>query len=177
MACPWPSKLYASKDKNDWGAPIKEWKGSKGAVTRLKLDAPVDAQFIKLEITRMNGAYGVSVAELEVWNIAGEAPSPAPEQQTPETNIARKAKVATSSNEDGNLTGEKAIDGNTSARESRWATKTGARPKSPLLATRTETLRARRRSMGILLPANLGGRPRLEPARLGSSSISVLRVM
>ena len=121
-------KLYASKDKNDWGAPIKEWKGSKGAVTRLKLDAPVDAQFIKLEITRMNGAYGVSVAELEVWNIAGEAPSPAPEQQTPETNIARKAKVATSSNEDGNLTGEKAIDGNTTARESRWATKTGARP-------------------------------------------------
>lgn len=121
-------KLYASKDKNDWGAPIKEWKGSTGAVTRLKLDAPVDAQFIKLEITRMNGAYGVSVAELEVWNIAGEAPSPAPEQQTPETNIARKAKVATSSNEDGNLTGEKAIDGNTSARESRWATKTGARP-------------------------------------------------
>lgn len=121
-------KLYASRDKNDWGAPIKEWKGSKGAVTRLKLDAPVDAQFIKLEITRMNGAYGVSVAELEVWNIAGEAPSPAPEQQTPETNIARKAKVATSSNEDGNLTGEKAIDGNTSARESRWATKTGARP-------------------------------------------------
>lgn len=76
----------------------------------------------------MNGAYGVSVAELEVWNIAGETPSPAPEQQTPETNIARKAKVATSSNEDGNLTGEKAIDGNTSARESRWATKTGARP-------------------------------------------------
>lgn len=121
-------KLYASKDKKDWGAPIKEWKGSTGAVTRLKLDAPVDAQFIKLEITRMNGAYGVSVAELEVWNIAGEAPSPAPEQQTPETNIARKAKVATSSNEDGNLTGEKAIDGNTSARESRWATKTGARP-------------------------------------------------
>lgn len=121
-------KLYASKDKKSWGAPIKEWKGSKGAVTRLKLDAPVDAQFIKLEITRMNGAYGVSVAELEVWNIAGEAPSPAPEQQTPETNIARKAKVATSSNEDGNLTGEKAIDGNTSARESRWATKTGARP-------------------------------------------------
>lgn len=121
-------KLYASKDKKSWGAPIKEWKGSKGAVTRLKLDAPVDAQFIKLEITRMNGAYGVSVAELEVWNIAGETPSPAPEQQTPETNIARKAKVATSSNEDGNLTGEKAIDGNTSARESRWATKTGARP-------------------------------------------------
>lgn len=121
-------KLYASKDKKSWGAPIKEWKGSKGAVTRLKLDAPVDAQFIKLEITRMNGAYGVSVAELEVWNIAGEAPNPAPEQQTPETNIARKAKVATSSNEDGNLTGEKAIDGNTSARESRWATKTGARP-------------------------------------------------
>lgn len=121
-------KLYASKDKKSWGAPIKEWKGSKGAVTRLKLDAPVDAQFIKLEITRMNGAYGVSVAELEVWNIAGEAPSPAPEQQIPETNIARKAKVATSSNEDGNLTGEKAIDGNTSARESRWATKTGARP-------------------------------------------------
>ena len=121
-------KLYASKDKVSWGAPIKEWKGSTGAVTRLKLDAPVDAQFIKLEITRMNGAYGVSVAELEVWNIAGEAPSPAPEQQTPETNIARKAKVATSSNEDGNLTGEKAIDGNTSARESRWATKTGARP-------------------------------------------------
>lgn len=121
-------KLYASKDKVSWGAPIKEWKGSTGPVTRLKLDAPVDAQFIKLEITRMNGAYGVSVAELEVWNIAGEAPSPAPEQQTPETNIARKAKVATSSNEDGNLTGEKAIDGNTSARESRWATKTGARP-------------------------------------------------
>ena len=121
-------KLYASKDKKSWGAPIKEWKGSKGAVTRLKLDAPVDAQFIKLEITRMNGAYGVSVAELEVWNIAGEAPSPAPEQQAPETNIARKASVATSSNEDGNLTGEKAIDGNTSARESRWATRTGARP-------------------------------------------------
>lgn len=121
-------KLYASKDKKSWGAPIKEWKGSTGAVTRLKLDVPVDAQFIKLEITRMNGAYGVSVAELEVWNIAGEAPSPAPEQQTPETNIARKASVATSSNEDGNLTGEKAIDGNTSARESRWATKTGARP-------------------------------------------------
>lgn len=121
-------KLYASKDKKSWGAPIKEWKGSKGAVTRLKLDAPVDAQFIKLEITRMNGSYGVSVAELEVWNIAGEAPNPAPEQQTPETNIARKAKVATSSNEDGNLTGEKAIDGDTSARESRWATKTGARP-------------------------------------------------
>lgn len=121
-------KLYASKDKESWGAPIKEWKGSTGAVTRLKLDAPVDAQFIKLEITRMNGAYGVSVAELEVWNIAGEAPSPAPEQQTPETNIARKASVATSSNEDGNLTGEKAIDGNTSAGESRWATKTGARP-------------------------------------------------
>lgn len=121
-------KLYASKDKKSWGAPIKEWKGNTGAVTRLKLDAPVDAQFIKLEITRMNGAYGVSVAELEVWNIAGEAPSPAPEQQTPETNIARKARVATSSNEDGNLTGEKAIDGNTSARESRWATKTGARP-------------------------------------------------
>lgn len=121
-------KLYASKDKVSWGAPIKEWKGNTGPVTRLKLDAPVDAQFIKLEITRMNGAYGVSVAELEVWNIAGEAPSPAPEQQTPETNIARKAKVATSSNEDGNLTGEKAIDGNTSARESRWATKTGVRP-------------------------------------------------
>lgn len=121
-------KLYASRDKVSWGAPIKEWKGNTGPVTRLKLDAPVDAQFIKLEITRMNGAYGVSVAELEVWNIAGEAPSPAPEQQTPETNIARKAKVATSSNEDGNLTGEKAIDGNTSARESRWATKTGARP-------------------------------------------------
>lgn len=121
-------KLYASKEKVSWGAPIKEWKGNTGPVTRLKLDAPVDAQFIKLEITRMNGAYGVSVAELEVWNIAGEAPSPAPEQQTPETNIARKAKVATSSNEDGNLTGEKAIDGNTSARESRWATKTGARP-------------------------------------------------
>lgn len=120
-------KLYASKDKVSWGAPIKEWKGNTGPVTRLKLDAPVDAQFIKLEITRMNGAYGVSVAELEVWNIAGETPSPAPEQQTPETNIARKAKVATSSNEDGNLTGEKAIDGNTSARESRWATKTGAR--------------------------------------------------
>ena len=121
-------KLYASKDKKSWGAPIREWKGSKGAVTRLKLDAPVDAQFIKLEITRMNGAYGVSVAELEVWNIVGETPSPAPEQQTPETNIARKASVATSSNEDGNLTGEKAIDGNTSARESRWATRTGARP-------------------------------------------------
>lgn len=121
-------KLYASKDKVSWGAPIKEWKGNTGPVTRLKLDAPVDAQFIKLEITRMNGAYGVSVAELEVWNIAGETPSPAPEQQTPETNIARKAKVATSSNEDGNLTGEKAIDGNTSARESRWATKIGARP-------------------------------------------------
>lgn len=121
-------KLYASRDKVSWGAPIKEWKGNTGPVTRLKLDAPVDAQFIKLEITRMNGAYGVSVAELEVWNIAGEAPSPAPEQQTPETNIARKAKVATSSNEDGNLTGEKANDGNTSARESRWATKTGAGP-------------------------------------------------
>lgn len=59
-------KLYASKNKEDWGAPIKEWKGNTGPVTRLKLDAPVDAQFIKLEITRMNGAYGVSVAELEV---------------------------------------------------------------------------------------------------------------
>ena len=34
-------KLYASKDKEDWGAPIKEWKGSKGAVTLLKLDVPV----------------------------------------------------------------------------------------------------------------------------------------
>ena len=122
-------KVYASTDKAKWGEPVKAWTNSKGGVTKVKLEQPVDARYIKLEVTRMNGGYGVSVAELEVRNIAGEVPNPDPGPQgpqDPQENIARKATVTTSSNEDGSLTGAKAVDGDKASKASRWASGVGA---------------------------------------------------
>jgi len=119
--------IYVSDSKDDWGEPDKAVKGNTSGVSTIKLDAPVTGQYVKLEVTKVSAYPNVSCSELEIRNIAGEAP----EKPAEATNLALK-KPTKASKDYHNENGARAVDGKKKdSKADRWMTETKPSAGSP----------------------------------------------
>ncbi len=114
-------KLYVSDSKEAWGDPVHVGKGTNEAVSTVTLDAPKSGRYVKLDVTAMNGPYGISVCELEVMNTKGATIDPEPADAV---NLALK-KATKASVDYHNENGARAVDGKKKdSKADRWMTET-----------------------------------------------------
>ena len=114
-------KLYVSDSKEAWGDPVHVGKGTNEAVSTVTLDAPKSGRYVKLDVTAMNGPYGISVCELEVMNTKGGTVDPEPADAV---NLALK-KATKASVDYHNENGARAVDGKKKdGKADRWMTET-----------------------------------------------------
>lgn len=119
--------IYVSDDTNNWGSPVVAKKGNTEVKSIDTLKSPVSGQYVKLEVTEVTGNYSqknVSAYEFEIMLKDDSEKTP----QNPQENVALNKKGYSSSNETAGLTADKAFDGNTSTKDSRWSSKQGNAP-------------------------------------------------
>lgn len=125
--------IQVSDNGNDWKDVHAVKDGTlANTTTEVTLDAPVNARYVRLNITKYGPAvaswYNVGVYEFEVYgHMPEDAGTPGGDEVVeldPGTNIARQDSVtASASNEEtSTLTAAKAKDGNKTDKNSRWAT-------------------------------------------------------
>lgn len=114
--------IYVSNSTENWGTPVVAVTDNTATESKIKLDSDVSGRYVKLEVTgvKINGSYDyVSCREFKIFNEVEV-------EQDPTDNVALNKSAAASSVEAGtSFTANKVLDGNTEARESRWASNGG----------------------------------------------------
>ena len=90
---------------------------------KVDLKEPQTYQYVRITID-VSGYPSASLREFEIYNVDGSESTP----QDPEENVALGRTGYSSSNETAELTADKAFDGDTSTRESRWSSNVGNPP-------------------------------------------------
>lgn len=114
--------IYVSDDTDNWGTPVVAVTDNTATESKIKLDSDISGRYVKLEVTgvKINDSYDyVSCREFKIFNEVEV-------EQDPTDNVALNKSAAASSVEAGtSFTANKVLDGNTEARESRWASNGG----------------------------------------------------
>ena len=108
--------IYVSQDVSQWGNPVISRVSNQSQKSIETLKEPVVGRYVKLEITKQAGYPSVSCRDFQVMYVSDEI---AP--QDPTENIALNCQGNSSSNETSSLHANKAFDGDTSSRISRWS--------------------------------------------------------
>ena len=116
--------IYVSDDTENWGDPVVSRTDNASGTSEERLEEAVTGQYVKLEVTSMYGYPSVSACDFKVMLKDETQSTP----QDPEENVALGRTGYSSSNETANLTADKAFDGDTSTRESRWSSNVGNPP-------------------------------------------------
>lgn len=117
-------KIYVSEDPNNFGEPVVTRTDNTTKLSEEKLETAVTGRYVKLEVTGMHGYQSVSARDFKVMLKDDSQQIP----QDPEDNVALNKTGYSSSNEAEGLNANKAFDGDTSARDSRWSSKMGNAP-------------------------------------------------
>ena len=116
--------IYVSDDTEDWGEPVVSRTDNASGSSEDRLESNVTGQYVKLEVTSMHGYPSVSASDFKVMLKDESQSTP----QDPEENVALGRTGYSSSNETADLTADKAFDGDTSTRASRWSSNVGNPP-------------------------------------------------
>ena len=116
--------IYVSDDTEDWGEPVVSRTDNASGSSEDSLESTVTGQYVKLEVTSMHGYPSVSASDFKVMLKDESQSTP----QDPEENVALGRTGYSSSNETADLTADKAFDGDTSTRASRWSSNVGNPP-------------------------------------------------
>lgn len=116
--------IYVSDDVDDWGTPVASVNDNASKTSEVTLESAVSGRYVKLEITKMHGYPNVSASDFKVMLKDETQPTP----QDPSENVALGQKGYASSTETSDLTADKAFDGDTSSRTSRWSSNVGNPP-------------------------------------------------
>lgn len=117
-------KIYVSEDPNNFGEPVVTRTDNTTKLSEEKLETAVTGRYVKLEVTGMHGYQSVSARDFKVMLKDDSQQIP----QDPEDNVALNKTGYSSSNETEGLNANKAFDGDTSTRDSRWSSKVGNAP-------------------------------------------------
>lgn len=110
--------IYVSNDTTNWGDPVAAVANNTKRRSVAHTEA-VTGRYVKLEVTAVSNYPNVSCNEFKIYN---EIDVP----QDPEENIALHKNTMTSSVESGtSFNGDKAVDGDTTSRTSRWSSDGG----------------------------------------------------
>lgn len=116
--------IYVSDDTEEWGEPVVSRTDNASGSSEDRLESNVTGQYVKLEVTSMHGYPSVSASDFKVMLKDESQSTP----QDPEENVALGRTGDSSSNETADLTADKAFDGDTSTRASRWSSNVGNPP-------------------------------------------------
>lgn len=116
--------IYVSDNTEDWGDPVVSRTDNASGTSEERLEEAVTGQYVKLEVTSMHGYPSVSASDFKVMLKDESQSTP----QDPEENVALGRTGYSSSNETADLTVDKAFDGDTSTRASRWSSNVGNPP-------------------------------------------------
>lgn len=111
-------------DDTQWTLVKEVANNTAGKTSVIELEKEVQGRYVKLEVTAVNGYPNVSACEFEVMLKDDSQQIP----QDPEDNVALNKTGYSSSNETEGLNANKAFDGDTSTRDSRWSSKVGNAP-------------------------------------------------
>ena len=114
----------AINDDTQWTLVKEVANNTAGKTSVIELEKEVQGRYVKLEVTAVNGYPNVSACEFEVMLKDDSQQIP----QDPEDNVALNKTGYSSSNETEGLNANKAFDGDTSTRDSRWSSKVGNAP-------------------------------------------------
>ena len=116
--------IYVSDDANNWGTPVASVSDNASKTSEVTLESAVSGRYVKLEVTKMHGYPNVSASDFKVMLKDETQPTP----QDPSENVALGQKGYASSIETSDLTADKAFDGDTSSKTSRWSSNVGNPP-------------------------------------------------
>lgn len=114
--------IYVSDDPQNWGTPVVAKTGNAVLKSEDRLSSKVSGQYVKLEVTKMSGYPSVSCRDFTIKYTNGIS------AQDPLENVALGKNAQASSIEAGTLGAEKAFDGDTSSKSSRWSSAVGSGP-------------------------------------------------
>ncbi|WP_281627590.1 discoidin domain-containing protein, partial [Traorella massiliensis] len=117
-------KIYVSEDPNNFGEPVVTRTDNTTKLSEEKIETAVTGRYVKLEVTGMHGYQSVSARDFTVMLKDDSQQIP----QDPEDNVALNKIGYSSSNEAEGLNANKAFDGDTSTRDSRWSSRVGNAP-------------------------------------------------
>ncbi|MEO2507516.1 discoidin domain-containing protein [Clostridium paraputrificum] len=109
--------IYVSNDINNWGDPVVVQAGNTTKISENLLEESVKGRYVKLEVTEQKGYPNVSCSDFKVML----KDSSMPDEQDPSENIALGKEVFVSDSETSSLSGDKAVDGDTTSKGSRWS--------------------------------------------------------
>lgn len=116
--------IYVSDDVNNWGTPVASVSDNASKTSEVTLESAVSGRYVKLEVTKMHGYPSVSASDFKVMLKDETQPTP----QDPSENVALGQKGYASSTETSDFAADKAFDGDTSSRTSRWSSNVGNPP-------------------------------------------------
>lgn len=111
-------------DDTQWTLVKEVANNTAGKTSVIELEKEVQGRYVKLEVTAVNGYPNVSACEFEVMLKDDSQQIP----QDPQDNVALNKTGYSSSNEAEDLNANKAFDGDTSTRDSRWSSRVGNAP-------------------------------------------------
>lgn len=113
--------IYVSDDVNKWGDPVIKRTGNTSSTSTEILEDSVKGRYVKLEVITQTGYPSVSCRDFKVM-LSDSQISP----QDPMENVALNMMAASDSNETKELNALKAVDGDKTTRNSRWASGLGS---------------------------------------------------
>lgn len=116
--------IYVSDDVDHWGTAVASVTNNSTKNSEVTLENAASGRYVKLEVNKMHGYPSVSASDFKVMLKDDSQPNP----QDPEQNVALGMKGYASSQETSDLTADKAFDGDTSSRTSRWSSNVGNPP-------------------------------------------------
>ena len=117
--------VYVSNSTDDWGTAVYSTTGNSTQENEVTLDTPATGRYIKLEVTAQHGYPSVSAFEFQAFAPESTEPTdpeePVGPTQDPQENVARGKTAVADSSEADTLGADKAVDGDTTSKSSRWA--------------------------------------------------------
>lgn len=114
--------IYVSDDDQNWGSPVVAKTGNTTVKSEERLSSEVSGRYVKLEVIAMSGYPSVSCRDFKVKYTGGQT------VQDPSENVALGKSAQASSIETATLSADKAFDGDSTSKASRWASDTGSGP-------------------------------------------------
>lgn len=114
--------IYVSDDIENWGSPVISKTGNTKAKSEERLSTIASGRYVKLEVSKMKGYPSVSCRDFQIKYLGEEVP------QDPIVNVALGKSAKASSIETEDLNANKAFDGDTTSKSSRWSSTVGDAP-------------------------------------------------
>ena len=117
--------VYVSNSTDDWGTAVYSTTDNSVQENEVTLDEPATGRYVKLEVTTQFGYPSVSAFEFQAFAPESTEPTdpeePVGPTQDPQENVALGKTAVADSSEASTLGADKAVDGDTTSKSSRWA--------------------------------------------------------